>query len=293
MTPTKPSRTPTPSPEVVSTATPTPTHVSINRISIVLGLDAVSPSVEARIYDSDVVARATLLSVESSSLHFSVIEYLKGTGPSVVTVNANPSLRKINHDNREAVLFLKQDSSGASEESGEFVFTDTHYTSSGYTVDTLDPTWLPSEAGAGGVSGGAGSGSGTVFITDSGTATGGAQETVSLSDLRTKIAWIEGGEDIEGYDHCIARALNNMQFHRDYEVYHGKPWIPHKDEVSLISGTAAGTVVGDFGIVKEKGYGQFWLAGEDAVHFSALIVDDNEIASDGSHRRVATARPLS
>ena len=131
-----------------------------------------------------------------------------------------------------------------------------------------------------------------MFITDSGTATGGSEETISLTDLKAKIAWIEGGEDVEGYDYCIGGVLNVLQFDRDYEAYYGKAWTPSEAEMSLESGLGSGILVADYGTVFEQGYGRSWLTGEDAVHFSALIVDDNENAIDGYAERIETARPL-
>ena len=45
---------------------------------------AATASVAARIYYSDVVVRATLLSTSGGSLRFRAIEYLKGSGPQRV-----------------------------------------------------------------------------------------------------------------------------------------------------------------------------------------------------------------
>ena len=147
---------------------------------------AASASVEERIYFSDAVVRASLSSTGTSSLSFKVIEYLKGTGPSDITVSAHPSRRDSSHDNREAVLFLSRASGG------DFVFTDAHPGDPGYTIDTLDPAWLPAEAQQGG-SGATDNASATAFITDSGAAPRMSKETISLADLRAKIAWMEGG----------------------------------------------------------------------------------------------------
>ena len=253
---------------------------------------AASASVEERIYFSDAVVRASLSSTGTSSLSFKVIEYLKGTGPSDITVSAHPSRRNSSHDKREAVLFLSRGTSGASSASGgEFLFTDAHHSAPGYTVDTLDPAWLPAEAQQGG-SGRADSASATAFITDSGVAPGMSKETISLADLRTKIAWVEGGQNITGYDYCVGKVLNYLAFDRDFEAYYGKTWVVLDGSASVASGAGAGTVVKDYGPYNYPTYGRIWLTGADAAFFTAGIADDNKTASDGHTERIATARPL-
>ena len=172
------------------------------------------------------------------------------------------------------------------------MFADSHYRNTGYTIDTLNPTWLPAESEVGGASGDSDSESDSVYITDSGSATGGSEVTISLTDLKAKIAWIEGGEDVEGYDHCIGGVLNVLQFDRDYEAYYGKAWTPSEAEMSLESGLGSGILVADYGTVYEQGYGRSWLTGEDATHFRTLTVDDNESAIDGYAERIEAARPL-
>ena len=137
---------------------------------------AASTPVEGRIYVSDVIVRASLTSTGRSLLTFKVIEYLKGTGPSTITVAVDP----VRRDEREAVLFLNRGTSGAS--SGEFVFTDAHYSAPGYTVDTLDPAWLPAE-----VSDTSGDPSNPTFITDSGNAPNMSRETISLAEVRERL----------------------------------------------------------------------------------------------------------
>ena len=233
------------------------------------------------------IVRASLSSAGSSSLTFKVIEYLKGTGPSTITVAADPSLRNSSYDKREAVLFLSLQSSGeagVSDSSGPFVFADMHYSDPGYTVDTLDPAWLPAtetDANTG------------TFITDSGVAQGMSKETISLADLRAKITWVGGGENIAGYDHCVLSVLNYMHFHRNQEAYYGRPWIPPTFNEPLASGMGTGTVLYDYPPDHgDPGYGRFWLTGQDAGLFNVLIVDDNKSAADGYHKRLATARPL-
>ena len=271
-----------------------------------------TPSVEGRIYDSDVVVRASLQSSGNGSLRFRAIEYLKGTGPVDVTVHASTSNRNTAWDDREAVLFLSlpedRASSGATGSSGgvaagEFVFTEDNdfidpiYESGskipiGYTIDKRDPAWLPTEAEAG-ASGATGEGAGDpVFITDSAAATGSSQLTISLSDLRSKIAWVEGGEDVEGYDQCIRAMLIYKRYDRDWEAHYGTPWTPYQSEAQVSSGAGEGVAIYVSGPHREPGYHRFWLTGQDASLFKAQIVDDDEIALNGYSPTAMTARPL-
>ena len=257
---------------------------------------AASPSVEKRIYDSDVIVRVLPLSVTPHSLRFRAVEYLKGSGPAEITVHASTSGRNTIWDEREAVLFLslpegREDSgaSGASDSDAEFVFTDAHYKNpEGYTIETLDPAWLPAQ---GGVSGASGT-SNPAFITDSNSPTGGPSPTISLADLRSKIAWVEGGENIEGYDRCIGIVLNYEQFYRDWEAYNRSPWTPLQSEAEVASGASQGTVVKAYGVSRGPKYNRFWLTGQDADLFASQIVDDDIDPLNGYNYHIAVARPL-
>ena len=284
---------PAASPAPAPVPTPTPPSLSADTSSAVSTVDSLlppafygagSPPVEERIYKSDAVVRATFLEAGSYSLRFSVIEYLKGSGPSKITVSGDPLLRNIDYDDREAILFL-------SRASNTFRFSTAHYNAPGYTIDTLDPAWLPAEAAN--TSGVSSDASSDTFITDSGAASKMSKETVSLADLKTKIAWVGGGKNVTGYDYCILSVVNHLSFYRDYEAYYGKARpIPNAD-ASLLSGAGAGTVVADYGEYRgDQGYGRFWLTGADSALFSAPIVDSNTNASDGYSNRIETARPL-
>ena len=83
---------------------------------------AATPSVEERIYDSDVIIRASLQSSETDSLRFRAIEYLKGAGPADIVVLAPTYGRNTAWDDHEAVLFLSlpedQATSGAAGAAG-------------------------------------------------------------------------------------------------------------------------------------------------------------------------------
>ena len=257
---------------------------------------AASPSVELRIHESDVIVRASLSSTDSGELRFRVAEYLKGTGRSEIVVMAETATRNTTWDDREAILFLilpeGQGAAGAqgSGSTREFAFTDAHYKSpGGYTIDTLDPAWLPAEATGNGASGASGD---REFITDSEVAEGGSQPTISLTDLRSKIAWIEGGQGIAGYDRCIDAVLGYKQFYRDWEAYYGRQWTPLQQTEELPSGAKKGTVIHSYDRSGGAEYSRFWLTGPDADLFKSEIVDEDKNALDGYKNVIAAARPL-
>ena len=260
---------------------------------------AASPSSEKRIHESDVIVRASLLSTYPGELRFRVAEYLKGTGQSEILVLAETATRNTTWDDREAILFLTpsegQGASGASGAQGagptpEFVFTDAHYQSpGGYTIDTLDPAWLPAEATGNGASGASGA---PEFITDSEVAEGRSQPTISMTDLRSKIAWMEGGQGIAGYDRCIDAVIGYKQFFRDWEAYNGRQWTPLQATEDLPSGAKQGTVIHAYDRSGAPEYDRSWLTGQDAGLFTSEIVDEDKSALDGYNNVVAVARPL-
>ena len=112
---------------------------------------AATASVEERIWHADVIVRATLQTKSTGTLNFRVLEYLKGSGPSVITVSAETDGLPTTWDRQEAVLFLKRDAT----RSTAFEFADTTewnwaspqtYTGNlpeGYTVDSRNPVWVP------------------------------------------------------------------------------------------------------------------------------------------------------
>ena len=264
----------------------------LDQVQEPLSYGAASPSLEKRIHESDVIVRASLSSTDSGELRFGVAEYLKGTGQSEkgtgqseIVVMAETATRNTTWDDREAILFLiLPEGQGASGAQGagstrEFVFTDAHYKSpGGYTINTLDPAWLPAEATGNGASGASDD---PEFITDSEGAEGGSQATVSLTDLRSKIAWMEGGQGIAGYDRCIDAVVSYEQFYRDWEAYYGRQWTPLQQTEDLPSGAKKGTVVHTYDRSGGPEYNRFWLTGLDADVFESEIVDEDKSALDG------------
>ena len=185
------SAAPSPAP----TATPTSEPVIISKELPPAHYGAASPSVSERIFKSDVVVRASLGSATNDELRFNAIEYLKGTGPAEIVVDAATSGRDTTWDGREAVLFLSRPSAGASSAAEEFRFADAyHFEEVGgftsYAIGTRNPVWLPAATAASGASGASGA---SEFITDKEAVTGGPPApTISLAGLRMKIAWMAG-----------------------------------------------------------------------------------------------------
>ena len=264
-------------------------------------------SLEERIYAADVIVRATLASAEDGLLWFSAVEYLKGTGAKQFAVRASTVGRNVQWDDREAVLFLTlstaQSQAGSSTASLEFADTTVSmgltkgeqitYSGDlpeGYAIDSQNPVWLPAETTSS--SSVANSSSDPSFITNDGSPV----PIVSLSVLRAKIAWIEGGDGIEGYDQCIQGALSYDRHFRDWETYHGEPWPLAQSERQITSGVGGGGIIHDYEFSGDYDvnarYDRFWLSGTDAGLFSSQIVDDDTVASTGYHYTVTTARPL-
>ena len=264
-------------------------------------------SLEERIYDSDVVVRACLLSARNGVLLFRAIEYLKGSWTDVFTVRASTRGRSTEWDDREAVLFLTWGGGPTTQTSegpvSAFLFTQTawDYTGQlpeGYMIGTRNPVWLPaaSESDTTTSSTDGTSGADPEFIIDLLSPLGAPYPTVTLADLRAKIAWVRGGADIARYDKCIQSALGHLAYYRDWETYHGREWEPYESKIQsargVVSGAEQGTVIVDHGPSPgERGHYAFWFSGDDAGLFSSLFFDD-EVASNGYRRAIATARPL-
>ena len=264
-------------------------------------------SVAERIYASDVVVRASLVSASDGSLHFRAVEYLKGSGPSEFTVSASTANRNTIWDGREAVLFLGEPPGGGTSDSvrstnsADFHFADAtswNYSPDplfsqvysgdlpqGYTVDSRNPAWLPAKSGSLGPSG-------SSFIIASTDPAGSFQPVISLADLRATIAWIEGGIVIEGYRECIQASLDIERYHRDWEAYHGRPYERYQEPRQISSGAGAGAVVHDYDLRRSAQYDVPYRTGPDSDLFRAQNIDDDALSSNGYLHRLATSRPL-
>ncbi len=260
-----------------------------------------TPSLDERIYESDIVVRVSLSSVTDDLLKFKAIEYLKGSGASEISVHASTTGRNTSWDGREAILFLtlpkSQGTTGSSDSSSsQFIFTESqavkHYSgnlSDGYTIDTRNPAWLPAESASGttGTSGGS-----QTFITDTQSPTGALSPVISLTDLRSKIAWQEVKEGVAGYEDCILARLDHEQWFRNWETHYGRAWPLHQFNARVNSGTGKGAVIKASGNYNLNKYWKEWLTGMDAELFSTQVVDNDEKPGNGFSSNITTARPL-
>lgn len=257
------------------------------------------PSVEEQIHYSDAVVRAKLTSSAKGTLNFKVLGYLKGTGPSDITVKASTSDRDTQWDTREAVLFLTLPTTGTqgSAATGTFNFTNTAPNTyignlpKGYTIGTRSPAWMPAATAPGASEASATT---AMFITEDRPAWASSRPTISLADLKTKIAWMGGGKGITGYADCIASALSNLRWYRGAEVYFGRAWTTTLYKGQIVSGGREGSLVTDYGTVRHDflRYGKWWLTGTDAALFKNIRTDNDEVSSNGYEMAIKTTRPL-
>lgn len=261
---------------------------------------ATGPSLDSRIYYSSAVVRATFVSASDGVLTFTALEYLKGSGPTSIEVKAPTDGRNTQWDRREAILFLEPATSGgATGTSGQMQFTPAFAAESyqgtlpeGYTVDTRNPAWIPAKTSAS-------SNSQTrtnhnpSFIIESVSPDRTTNPSITLTDLRSAIAWQTGGAGVEGYDTCILHAIGHQKFHRDYQQYRNRAWPITTERATVAAGISQGAALW---IRPDRGgpnrYDKVWLTGDDADLFKAVIEDDDSLASNGFSRSVETARPL-
>ena len=281
---------------------------------------AATPPLVQRIYDSEVIARVTLLSEESNGFRFRVLEYLKGAGPGEIFVAADTERRREDWDVLEGLLFLNPretvPAAAASQDSGDppaqtFVFTSSHYEHPReYEIESLNPVWLPAsgltqaatEPGTMLASGQSGTlpkaaevkelPAETRFITEWNHATGSPAEPMSLEELRNAVAWVEGEPGTPGYENCVLSVLNYLNYYRDWEAHHGEPWTPGESDAEVVSGSAAGTTVVDYGTTYDLQYQQTWLTGQHAELFREAPVDDDADPSNGYVPTITYLRPL-
>ena len=286
-------------------------EVSASRSYRELFFGSAVASVEERIFLADIIVRANLISAVDGVLRYRAIEYLKGTGEDEFSVTASTDGRDKQWDEFEAILFLSRSESGNSTGSAggtSFEFADTtafdyqplsgtaatSYAGNlpeGYTVDSRNPVWLPLDSTTGTAAGGAVGGD-SEFIAASSSVLGSAYPTVSLADLRSKIAWVEGGAGIEGYDKCIRASLDSIRYNRDWETYHGRRRDLSQVDDQVASGAGSGEVLHQFGQGRAPGYHKMSVTGPDADLFSWQIVDDDQNPANGFARSIVTTRPL-
>ena len=291
-------------PQTTASPSTTPAIDTIQESLMPPHYGAATASVERRIFDADVIVRASLLATSEGQLQFKAIEYLKGTGPSKFVVGAPTFGRDPTWDNREAVLFLSKAESGVVGASDalrtddiDFTFVETadeNYRGalpSGYTIDARNPVWLPARED--GVSDALVDGVVTpMFITGLDYVAGSLGAEISLSELRSKIAWVGGGKNIEGYDRCIGVALNYYQWYRDWEAYYGSAPTILGEEREVKSGETQGTEIYASQLIREPGYHTVRIRGEDGHLVLGRKEDNDQDPSNGYRITVKTARPL-
>ncbi|MYA49361.1 MAG: hypothetical protein F4045_13650 [Chloroflexi bacterium] len=199
----------------------------------------------------------------------------------------------------EAGIAGASDSSLASVSEFRFLSADEYYRGdlpAGHTVDSRNPVWLPATTERRfGASAGASDGTAVTslaFVTNVTRAADSVLSSISLSDLRSKVAWVEGGDDIAGYSDCVLSVLNYLQWYRDWEAYHGRPWTPPQAAAEVTSGAGQDTLISDFSSYRGAGYGRFWLTGQHADYFRSETIDGDTNPNNGYSDRITTARPL-
>lgn len=306
---------------------------------------AASAPLEKRIYVSDVIVKAKLVSVEAPDqqdlirrifeatnnaeheslvsqfplptiLTFKALEYVKGSGPDEFTVGIKDpnNNRDDTWDNQEALLFLNTaaeagatepgGSDGAAAQSadspaGTYAFASSYGLNNDvYTIESVNPVWLPAGRQGQAQADGAGSGSGgdgipamARFATEWDRDTGQPTHFMTLPEIKKTITWVKGDGTRE-YDHCVGQAINYLVWNRDWEAHYGEPMTPGHHEAEIASGKGAGIIIDEGSEFSSSQYHRFWLTGEDAELFQAIHADDDKDPSTGYRETVVTARPL-
>ena len=289
---------------------------------------AVAPSLEEQIFTSSAIVRATLQSSSGATttatggghqavqeLRFTVHEYLKGSGPSTITVavrddyvyaseataraaaTAAVAQRTTTWDAREGVLFLSALDDAYTPTGGAAAGSALGFTRSNpgqsawaYSVDTLSRAWLPAQQAAGSTSA-----AGTqTYITD------GARTpapTITLAALRAQIATLaaelKAGESVAGYKSCVADRIMFKRYRRAEAAQSGGTWVPSERAIQLASGAAAGTEIYKMAFnYNDPQYNRLWLSGPDAARFQTTRVDADTDPANGYAQTTASARPL-
>ena len=260
--------------------------------------NAANPSVNAQLYHSDAVVRASLISATNDVLRFRVVEFLKGSGPSEIAISSPTGGRDTSYDDRDAVLFLTAPA-GAAGASGStaaaFEFTESIYETYrgafpiGYGINNKDRAWMPATS-SGGASGQSGDSDMTEF--DPGAPASGRihEEPLTIEDIKATIAWMTS-DTSEVYQNCIFRAVLNEAYYRNYSAYYGMDF-RGESEREIISGSPAGHSWWVSKYRDDPQYGTHWVEGDDAALFSRDIRDDDANPANGYEVPFATKRPL-
>ena len=306
---------------------PHPTTGETERIVHVTGdiarpLYAGDALIEEKIIENPIIVKATMTSSSSevvvdadgkyvAVLKFSldVSEYLKGAGPSSVVASwvdgrsygtseeANDAKAVIlaerdgQWDDRETIIFLFDGASGfGTLLDGQFQLADHFLLALGhrYSPDdryslhsTSRKAWLPASSNAGST------GDGQEFLLDVPAGSGETVTTITLGDLKTRIAEVtaelDGGDGSEAHKTCVLKKYRHLRNQRNFPEERGKPFTIWNIDQSLVSGQPAGTVID----VREA-YGVYpdtkitlRVEGRDSDIFDTLDGDSTDIDEDG------------
>ena len=304
-------------------------------------------SLESRILASPVIARVrldsatstveyglTYLGVKHSVLlefHFSVLEYLKGSGASEIVAvwaaapffdtrqeaeAALPAIvasRDTRWDVHEAVVFLRQDYReflASTQQSDRYYLAwggsrpMYYYPDDGYSIASRhDRLWLPAEAAVGSTS--QPGGDQRRFLTGVPPAIGTAS-TITLGEVKARIAAvaakIDAGDGSEEYRECVQRTYQYEGIDRYIIQTRGKGFYYRIPDQEMNSGLAASSVVyeqldlGGLPDLRDK----LWLDGGNADLFGVESGDavPYDFSGDGVNdtiqyaQRVVSARPI-
>ena len=261
------------------------------------------PSLERRIFESDVVVHAAVIGEYAGGLRFRAHEYLKGAGGDEFFIRVRIESRDMQWDDRPAILLLQEldvteeynQTAIAGGAPSEFYFSSIPWRYRGdrelsYSIDGTDPLWLPLTTTSSDLSLNSPD---REFITESESPLGARHPTVTLGELRDMVAWLHGGSGVAGYEQCITSSIDYIDFYRNWEGLYGEPHTAESLTIDTESGLGANHVLFEFVDSDNTGeYNRVWLTGPDAEAFRDVIVDDDDSASNGYEEQFKTARPL-
>ncbi len=323
------------------TSTATPTFLSIAPVPY----DGPT-SLEERIFASPVIARVRLDSVSSAAesgntyqgtkylalleFSFSVEEYLKGSGANdIVAVwaaapffntekeaeDALPAIadaRDTQWDNREAIVFLKEDFQEflpSTQQANRFYMAwgggwPMQAPDDGYSLASrYNRLWLPAAGAVGEAS--QATGDQQRFLTAVPPTTGTAP-TITLGEIKSRIgavtAKLDAGDGSYEYTECVQRTYRREGDDRYSIQTGGDGYFYRIPDGELDSGLAASTVVHELlalGALPDR-RDEVWLDGGDADLFRVELSEGvpHDYSGDGTNdsiqytQRVVSARPL-
>ena len=260
------------------------------------------PSLERRIFESDVVVHAAVIGEYAGGLRFRAHEYLKGTGGDEFFVRVHIERRDMQWDDRPAILLLQESdvveeynqTAIAGGAPSEFHFSIFPWSYIGdrewsYSIEGTSPLWLPLTTTSSDLSLNSPD---REFITESESPLGERHPTITLGELRDIAAWLHGGSGVDGYEQCITSSIDYIDFYRNWEGLFGEQYSEDPLTLDTESGLGADHVLLEFESAKTPEYNRVWLTGADAQIFRDVIVDDDTSASNGYEEQLKTARPL-